>query len=133
MEIKVSALAALLNGTIEGNPDVLVHRPSKIEEGGEGAISFLGNPKYEPYAYTTTASALLVSKDFKPRKPIQAVLIRVDDVYAAVSILMEKFNRKIPQTLNIYLLQQSHPVMVVHSFGIWNKKTKNQKLQHKLN
>ncbi len=101
MEIKVSALAALLNGTIEGNPDVLVHRPSKIEEGGEGAISFLGNPKYEPYAYTTTASALLVSKDFKPRKPIQAVLIRVDDVYAAVSILMEKFNRQQPASTGI--------------------------------
>ncbi len=94
MEIKVSALAALLNGTIEGNPDILIDRPSKIEEGGEGSISFLGNPKYEHYAYTTTASALLVSNDFKPRKPIRAVLVRVADVYAAVGFLMEKFNRR---------------------------------------
>lgn len=93
MEITVSFLAALLNGVIEGDPNTVITRPSRIEEGGAGTISFLGNPKYESFAYTTTASALLVSRDFEPKQPVHACLIRVDDVYAAVSLLLEKFDQ----------------------------------------
>lgn len=94
MEIKVSVLAAMLNGEVEGDPDTLINRPSKIEEGGEGSISFLGNPKYEAYAYTSTASALLVSRDFQPKQPVKPVLIRVDNVYESVSKLMEQYSKK---------------------------------------
>ena len=93
MEVSVRELASLLNGEIEGNPEVIINRPSRIEEGGEGSVSFLGNPKYEHYAYSTTASALLVDRGFKPREPVQATLIRVDDVYAAVGFLLEKFDQ----------------------------------------
>ncbi len=93
MEIKLSMLAAILNGEIEGDPETVVNRPSRIEEGGEGSISFLGNPKYESYAYSTTASALIVSRDFAPKAPIRPALLRVDNVYEAVSILMEKFSK----------------------------------------
>ena len=93
MEVSVRVLASLLNGEIEGNPEVIINRPSRIEEGGEGSVSFLGNPKYEHYAYSTTASALLVDRGFKPREPVQATLIRVDDVYAAVGFLLEKFDQ----------------------------------------
>jgi UDP-3-O-[3-hydroxymyristoyl] glucosamine N-acyltransferase len=91
MEIIVKDLAAFLGGSLEGDPDVVVNRPSKIEEGGKGSISFLGNTKYESFAYTSTASALLVSRDFQPKAPVQATLIRVDDVYGAVAKLMEHF------------------------------------------
>jgi len=91
MQITAQALAELLNGTVEGNPDVLVNRPSKIEDGGEGTISFLANLKYEPYAYTTTASILLVSEDFQPAKPINATLVRVKDVYASITLLINQF------------------------------------------
>jgi len=91
MEIIVKDLAAFLGGSLEGDPDVVVNRPSKIEEGGKGSISFLGNTKYESFAYSTTASALLVNRDFEPKEPIQATLIRVDDVYGAVAMLMEHF------------------------------------------
>ncbi len=87
-------LSQILNGTIEGNPDVKVNRPSKIEEGEVGTISFLGNLKYEHYAYTTLSSVLLVSKTFAPSAPIAATLIRVEDVYASVAILLEKFGQK---------------------------------------
>ncbi len=88
-------LSQILNGTIEGNPDVKVNRPSKIEEGEVGTISFLGNLKYEHYAYTTLSSVLLVSKTFAPSAPIAATLIRVEDVYASVAILLEKFGQKV--------------------------------------
>jgi UDP-3-O-[3-hydroxymyristoyl] glucosamine N-acyltransferase len=93
MQITAQELAQLLNGTVEGDPGVSVHRPSKIEEGGAGSVSFLGNTKYEHFAYSTTASILLVSKDFKPKEAIQATLVRVDDVYAAVALLFEKFGQ----------------------------------------
>jgi UDP-3-O-[3-hydroxymyristoyl] glucosamine N-acyltransferase len=97
MEISAKVLAQFLNGTVEGNPDVTVNRPSKIEEGGAGSISFLGNTKYEQYAYTTTASILLVSKDFAAKSPVAATLIRVDDVYSSVALLMAKFGEQAAQ------------------------------------
>lgn len=91
MEITVKDLAQVLNGTIEGDPDVRVNRPGKIEEGGEGAITFFGNAKYETYLYTTTASAVLINRDYQLKSPIKATLIRVDDVYASIALLLEKF------------------------------------------
>jgi len=94
MQISAKELAHLLNGTIEGNPDVQVHAPSKIEEGQAGTISFLANPKYETYAYTTKASILLVSRDFEPSQAIEATLIRVDDVYASITFLLEQFGNQ---------------------------------------
>lgn len=91
MNITARDLCALLNGTLEGNPEVEVNRPARIEEATEGTISFLANPKYEDHAYTTGASVLLVSMDFQPAQPIKATLIRVGDVYTSVAFLLEKF------------------------------------------
>ncbi|MCB0663492.1 MAG: UDP-3-O-(3-hydroxymyristoyl)glucosamine N-acyltransferase [Saprospiraceae bacterium] len=97
MQIKASDLSAMLNGTVEGDPDVLISRPSKIEEGGEGTITFLGNPKYESYIYSTTASVVLVSKDFTPSQPVNATLIRVDDVYNSIAFLLDQFGAQMNQ------------------------------------
>lgn len=91
MQLSAKELAALLEGSIEGNPDVLVNRPGKIEEGQAGEITFLGNDKYEPFIYTTQASVVLVNKDFSPRQAIQATLIRVENVYASLAFLLDKF------------------------------------------
>ncbi len=96
MQISAKAIADLLGGKIEGNPDVLIHGPSKIEEGQVGTISFLANPKYEHHAYSTKASVLLVSKDFVPKAPVYATLIRVDDVYASVAALLRQFGDQKP-------------------------------------
>ena len=92
MQISATELSQLLDGTVDGDPNVTVSGPSKIEEGTPGTISFLANPKYESYAYQTQASILLVSKTFQPSHPIEATLIRVENVYAAVAFLLEKFN-----------------------------------------
>lgn len=91
MQVKAIDIARLLGGNLEGDPNVLISKPTKIEEGEAGSISFLGNPKYEEYAYTTQSSVLLVSHDFQAQKPIAATLIRVPDVYAALSVLMQHF------------------------------------------
>ena len=93
MQISATELSQLLDGTVDGDPNVTVSGPSKIEEGMPGTISFLANPKYESYAYQTQASILLVSKTFQPSHPIEATLIRVENVYAAVAFLLEKFNK----------------------------------------
>jgi UDP-3-O-[3-hydroxymyristoyl] glucosamine N-acyltransferase len=94
MEISAAQLAALLNGTIEGDPSVKINRPGKIESGQAGEICFFGNEKYEEYAYTTNASILLVSNTFKPRQAIKPTLIRVENVYASLAFLLEKFGEQ---------------------------------------
>ena len=92
MQLSAKELAALLGGTVEGNADVYVQKPSKIEEGGEGTVSFLGNMKYESYLYSSTATVVIVSNDFVPKDTYTPTLIRVKDVYAAVSQLLERFS-----------------------------------------
>ncbi len=91
MKITAQEIAHIVQGTIEGNPNASANRPAKIEEATEGTISFLANAKYEPFAYTCNASILLVSKNFEPTQPVSATLIRVEDVYASVAVLFEKF------------------------------------------
>ncbi len=98
MQITVGQLAQMLHGRVEGNPDALIDRPSRIEEGGAGSISFLSNPRYEDHLYTTTATAVLVAEDFEPRKPVKTTLIRVPDVYAALAFLLERFGQEREQS-----------------------------------
>jgi len=91
MQISAQDLGHLLGGVIEGDAGVLISGPSKIEEGTPGTISFYANSKYEPYVYTTEASALLVPKDFVAQKEVQATLIKVDNVYESINLLLERF------------------------------------------
>lgn len=92
MQLSVDKLAQLVGGTVEGDGRVLIDRPAKIEEAEPGSISFLGNMKYEPFVYSSQASALLVPVDFTPRRPHSAVLIRVADVYTAIGTLLAAFS-----------------------------------------
>ena len=88
MEFSANQIAGLVNGTVEGDGNVMVHTFAKIEEGHKGAISFLANPKYEQYIYETEASVVLVSKDFVPSKPLKTTLLRVDNPYATIAQLL---------------------------------------------
>ena len=93
MEISAQTLADLLGGEIVGDPATVVTGPARIEQARRGDVCFLANPKYEHYIYDTKASVLLVNKSFEPKKAVPATLIRVDDAYAAVSVLLDFFNR----------------------------------------
>lgn len=93
MQIKAIEICQLVSGEIEGDPEVLISGPSKIEEGLEGTISFLANPKYESFAYSTKSSVLLVGKDFIPKQKLGATLIKVDNVYQSLALLLSKFSR----------------------------------------
>jgi UDP-3-O-[3-hydroxymyristoyl] glucosamine N-acyltransferase len=86
-------IAQFLGGRVEGDAQAKIWKPAKIEEGEPGAISFLGNHKYEDYFYTCTSSVILVAEDFLPKRPYSATLIRVKDVYAAVSQLLQQFEQ----------------------------------------
>ncbi len=92
MQKTAREIAQFLGGEIEGNPDIILTRPSKIEEGVPGAITFLSNPKYEEFIYKTKASAVLVNSRFKPSAKVDATLIRVQDVYGAITKLLSAFN-----------------------------------------
>ena len=94
MQISVESIAKIVQGQIEGDSKLLINRPSKIEEGGQGSITFLANLKYEAFLYTTTASAVLIPKDFRPTQLVSTTLIRVEDVYAAIALLLEKFEKQ---------------------------------------
>lgn len=93
MEFSAKQIAELLNGKIEGNPDVIVSNISKIEEGKECTLAFLANPKYTSYIYSTKASIVLVNQDFKAEKPISATLIRVKNAYQAFASLLEIYQK----------------------------------------
>ena len=82
----------MLNGNVEGDPLATVSRLAKIEEASAGSLSFLANPKYEQYLYSTDASAVIINKDFVLAEPVKTTLIRVDNAYTAFSILLEKYN-----------------------------------------
>ncbi len=88
MKFTAGQLAALINGTVEGDAGAVVNTYSKIEEAHEGSLTFLANPKYTHYIYTTDASVVLVSNDFVAEHEIKATLIRVEDPYATLAQLL---------------------------------------------
>lgn len=92
MNFTVKQIAELLNGTTVGDTTVVLNKLSKIEEGSPGSLSFLSNEKYKPYIYTTAATAVIVNNNFEPDKPVNCVLIKVADSYAAFTQLLELYN-----------------------------------------
>lgn len=88
MKFTAGQLAEVIKGAVEGDANTEVWTFAKIEEGTKGALSFLSNPKYEPYIYTTQSSIVLVREDFIPQERVAATLIRVADPYAAVAQLL---------------------------------------------
>lgn len=92
MEFSAKQIAEFLQGTIVGNPDTIVNSFTKIEEGKEGALTFLSNPKYEPCLYETKASVVLVNKSFQPAQEVNATLIQVDDAYQSLAKLLSLYD-----------------------------------------
>jgi UDP-3-O-[3-hydroxymyristoyl] glucosamine N-acyltransferase len=101
MEFKAKDIASLLNGTVEGDGEVKLNNISKIDDGVPGTLSFLSNPAYTKYIYTTLASAVLVTKDFNPESALSCALIRVDDPYAALAQLLKMYQELNPQKKGI--------------------------------
>ena len=92
MQFTAQQIAQKLKGTVEGNPDVLIWKPCRIEEVDEGGITFLANPKYTHYIYERKAAAILIARDFVLEHPVNATLIRVDNPYLCVAKVLHMFN-----------------------------------------
>ena len=93
MNFTVRQIADQINGTIVGDSDVNIIGISKIEEGSKGSLTFLANPKYTEYIYSTNASAAIVSNDFEPSEKIKITLIKVKDPYSSFTTILELFNK----------------------------------------
>ncbi|MDE6011209.1 MAG: UDP-3-O-(3-hydroxymyristoyl)glucosamine N-acyltransferase [Prevotella sp.] len=97
MEFTAKQIAGLIGGRIEGDENAVIHTFAKIEEGTEGAISFLSNPKYTHYLYETKSTIVLINEDVELEQAVSATLIRVPNAYEAVAKLLqfyESFNSK---------------------------------------
>ncbi|MCM5663200.1 UDP-3-O-(3-hydroxymyristoyl)glucosamine N-acyltransferase [Galbibacter mesophilus] len=93
MKFTATQIAGILEGEIVGNPEVEVSKLSKIEEGTEGSLTFLANPKYTSYIYSTKASITIVNRSFKVENDISTTLIKVEDAYKSFSKLLEYYNQ----------------------------------------
>ena len=109
MEFTAAAIAGFLNGEIEGNPDIIINTVAKIEEGHTGALSFLANPKYEHFLYTTKASVVLVNKNFVPSAKVEATLIKVENTYEALASLLRLVDQARPRKKGI------HPAAIIEN------------------
>ena len=92
MNFTAGQIADQLNGTVVGDRDVDINTLSKIEEGKKGSLTFLANPKYTEFIYSTDASATIVANDFEPTEKITTTLIKVKDPYSSFTTILELFN-----------------------------------------
>ena len=95
MNFTAGQIADQINGTIVGDRDVDIFNISKIEEGTKGSLTFLANPKYTEFIYSTNASATIVAEDFKPTEKINTTLIKVKDPYSSFTTILQLFNKEI--------------------------------------
>lgn len=93
MNFTAGQIADQINGTIVGDRDIDILNISKIEEGSKGSLTFLANPKYTEFIYTTKASVAIVSSDFEPTEKIELTLIKVKDPYSSFTTILELFNK----------------------------------------
>ncbi|TXJ25714.1 MAG: UDP-3-O-(3-hydroxymyristoyl)glucosamine N-acyltransferase [Chitinophagaceae bacterium] len=100
MTFPVSQIALIVNGKVEGDPNATVDSFGKIEEAKQGQLSFLANPKYEEFLYTTKASVLIINEAYELRQPVATTLIRVPDAYTAFATLLSKYQEIMQQQLS---------------------------------
>ena len=101
MEFTAKQIADLIGGRVEGNENAKINNFAKIEEGREGCISFLSNPKYTPYIYETKSSVVLVNEDLELEHPVDCTLIRVENAYECVAKLMQMYAQMLPKKTGI--------------------------------
>lgn len=115
MQFTALELSELIDGKLEGDPQVTVFRPAKIEDGTGGAVSFIANPKYLHFLYTTEASVLIVSNDLVVEEPVKSTLIRVKDPYNSFSKILDKFEENFSSKVGMEEGAFVHPTAHVES------------------
>jgi len=106
-------IADLLGGTVEGDPSIKINKLSKIEEGSKGALTFLSNPKYIPYIYTTNASITIVNESFIANHNFSTTLIRVENAYDSFSRLLDYYEESVDHLIGIEKMSQIDPSSII--------------------
>ena len=101
MNLTAGHIADQINGTVVGDRNIDIFNISKIEEGSKGSLTFLANPKYTEFIYTTKASAAIVSSDFEPTERIELTLIKVKDPYSSFTTILELFDKDLSKSKGI--------------------------------
>jgi len=99
MQFTAAQISILINGKIEGNAEAAVTSFGKIEEAEQDQLTFLANPKYEEYLYTTNASIAIINEAYELRQPVKLTLIRVADAYTAFAQLLSKYQEIVTQQM----------------------------------
>ncbi|WP_276500011.1 UDP-3-O-(3-hydroxymyristoyl)glucosamine N-acyltransferase [Terrimonas pollutisoli] len=115
MNFPAAQISLLINGTVEGDPNVVVNSFGKIEEAKENQLTFLANPKYEDFLYTTQASIVILNEAYELKQPVKATLIRVPDAYSAFALLLSKYQEVMQQQLSG--VQQPSYIAKTASYG----------------
>ena len=113
MEFTAKQIADMIGGNVEGNAEVTVNTFAKIEEGTEGAISFLSNPKYTHYIYDTKSSVVLINDDVVLERPVSATLIRVKNAYESVARLLQLYAQMKPRKTGVDTLAFVSPTATI--------------------
>ncbi len=100
MEFTARQIAEIINGTVEGDPEVKVNNFGRIEDAAPGELAFLANPKYEEHIYKTQASVIIVNQSFVPEEKLSATLIKVPDAYSAFAMLLTEYEKIKRQNLS---------------------------------
>jgi UDP-3-O-[3-hydroxymyristoyl] glucosamine N-acyltransferase len=100
LQFSAQQIAMMIQGKVEGDAAVAVAQFGKIEEAKAGELTFLANPKYEEFLYTTKASVVIINESQVLKIPIAATLIRVPDAYAAFATLLTKYQELKTQNLS---------------------------------
>lgn len=113
MEFTAKQIADFVGGRVEGDINASVHTFAKIEEGTEGAISFLSNPKYTHYLYDTKSSVVLINEDVKLERSVKATLIRVKDAYECIAKLLQLYESSKPRKTGVHSLASISPKALI--------------------
>ena len=100
MKFTVKEISQMLNGIVQGNPNIIINKVTKIEEGCKNGLSFLSNLKYKEYLYKTESSVVIIDKNFVLDREVKLTLIRVENAYKAFALLLriiENSKKKEPQ------------------------------------
>jgi len=116
MQFTALQIATLIKGKLEGNPEAKVSKVAKIEEADKDSLSFVANPKYEEYLYTTKASVIIVNDSLELAQPVHTTLIRVKDAYSGFALLLEKYNEIISRS-NKHGIEQPSYISKTASIG----------------
>jgi UDP-3-O-[3-hydroxymyristoyl] glucosamine N-acyltransferase len=93
MQYTAQQICDAINGKLEGNPDAVVTKLAKIEEADGASLTFISNPKYEVFADTVTAGALIVNEKLAVSSTKVKAIIRVADPYSSLSKLLAIYSK----------------------------------------